>query len=215
LLDESSADTEEILGILELILERVPRARWALDRATLVLSARGRWEELFELYEHAIENAASDGERIELLNEAAVAARDLARKPERAITFLEAILELRPSHAAVQGALERLYERGGKTQELAHLLSARVELVAGVARLELLHRLAAARLDLGHVDPAAEALEKMLEYGASVDDVKDILERMLDACAGQSPAPNAPSVAERAVSALRSLHGVGADRGKA
>jgi tetratricopeptide (TPR) repeat protein len=203
LLDESAADTEEILGMLELILDRVPRARWALDRATLVLSARGRWDELFALYGRAIEAAASDDERVELLNEAAVAARDLAREPERAITFLEAIHVLRPSAVSVQSALERLYERGGKIEKLAHLLSLRARLVTGGARLELLHRLAAARLDLGHVDPAAEALAEMLEHGASMDDVKDILERMLNTCAGELPtAAKAPAVAERAASLL-------------
>jgi hypothetical protein len=42
-----------------------------------------------------------------------------------------------------------------------------------------LHRLAAARIDLGHLDPAAETLEQMLGQGASVDDVKSILERTL------------------------------------
>jgi tetratricopeptide (TPR) repeat protein len=203
LLDESSSDSEEVLRTLEQILEHVPRARWALDRVKLVLSAQGRWEELFELYDRAIENAASEGERAGLLDEAGFAARDLARAPDRAIAFLETLLELRPADAPVQAALERLYERGGKTEKLIELLSARAESMTGVARLEVSHRIASARLDLGDVDSAAKVVDGMLERGASVDDVKDVLEQMIAMSGDERPGSRARrGVTERAISLL-------------
>jgi len=178
-LDEASSDSEEVLRTLDRVLERAPRARWALDRVKLVLSAGGRWEELFDLYDRAIENTPDEQERAELLDEAALAARDLARAPERAIAFLERLLELRPEDAPVQAALERLYERSGKAERLIQLLSVRLESATGLARVELAHRIASARLDLGDVAGAGEVVDGLLERGASMGEVKDLLEQIV------------------------------------
>lgn len=179
LLDDASPESEEVHRTLACILEHAPDARWALDRVKLILSAQSRWDELFALYDRAIAGAANDRARADLLAEAAFAARDLGRSEERAISYFERLLALRPGDASAEAALERLYERAGMTAELIRLLSARVDGTAGIARLELLHRIASFWLDLGASAEAVDVVDSMRKRGASVDDVKDVLERIV------------------------------------
>jgi golgin subfamily B member 1 len=202
-LDESSSDSDEILRSLQLILEHVPGARWALDRVKLVLSAQGRWDDLFQLYDRAVEGTKGGAALAELLNEAAVAARDLGRNHERAVSYLEKLVALRPDDASVQAALERLYERHGLTAKLIELLSTRVEGATGHARMELSHRIASLWLDLGRYDAALGAVETMLERGAPMEEAKDVLERMIAMRLEEGPREETPAnVFERTVSLL-------------
>jgi tetratricopeptide (TPR) repeat protein len=68
--------------LLEALLEHAPGARWLVDRVKLGLSAEARWQELFELYDRAIDAAPAE-ERRAWLEEAAIAARDVAQDRER------------------------------------------------------------------------------------------------------------------------------------
>src|SRR5204863_4147580 len=101
-------DPETVLLLLERVLTLAPRARWAIDRVKLSYNADARWPELFALYDRAIEGALDDDERQDLLDEAAVAAKDLASDFEKAIVYLERLNALRPE-ARVDSLLERLY----------------------------------------------------------------------------------------------------------
>src|SRR5690606_17418084 len=108
--------------------------RWALDRVKLSLSAEARWPELFELYERAIDATADERERAELLDEAAIAARDVAQDRARAQKYWEQYSELVPLDPRVDLALERLYDQAGEKRGLIRHLQRRRQVAPEEAR---------------------------------------------------------------------------------
>jgi len=188
-----------VVKILERVLDLDPTADWAFDRLKLVLDSAERWDELFALYDRALESA-SGAKRTTLLEDAAQTAKDFADRPDRAILYIEQLYELRPSDAKLASALERLYERQGRHRELVSLLSARLPSLkrddAGRTRL----RLAALWLDgLGEPAAALEAVEPLLEGADEVSkrmapEVSAVLERVL-AASPYTPEPRSSTVA--------------------
>jgi tetratricopeptide (TPR) repeat protein len=175
--DEYGADPSRLVRTLQAILALSPGNRWALDRVKLALGAQARWDELFGLYDRAIEATSGPG-REELLHEAACAAKDLAGLPERAIPYLEEIHRSRPGDVSAATSLERLYERQGRTRSLVLLLEERLEKSAGFKRFETFGRIASLLLDLADVEPAFRVVERMIGEGAAVADVTGLLERI-------------------------------------
>ncbi len=189
--DFAMSDSARLVEALQKVLALVPSARWALDRVKLVLGSAARWDELFGLYDRAIEATKEDAERADLLDEAARAAKDVAGQPERAIPYLEAIHKLRPEDVNVCAALERAYERQGKTRALIDLLARRLEGATGFKRREGLQRIASLWLDLGGVVEAIEIVDRTLAEGAAAADVAGALERI-----AAGPSTPADSVAK-------------------
>ena len=167
------------------------------DRVKLALSSQGRWDELLALYDRAISAASKDAERADLLDEAAVVAKDLARDSERAIHYLDRLHRLRPNDTVVGSTLERLYERHGHTHELIELLGERLTAATGFQRQELRRRIATLWFDLGRPDEAEAIVERMLEDGASISELKALLERVVDQPANRR-AEQRPSAIQRA-----------------
>jgi predicted Zn-dependent protease len=186
---ECGAESSRLVEALVKTLDLLPGARWAIDRVKLVLGSEARWDELFRLYDRAIEVAPDDRQRADLLDEAAFAAKDLAGQPDRAIVYLESIHHLRPDDPVVDAALERLYERQGRRAALIELLDARLPHSLGFKHRELLHRIASLWLDLGKADRAIAILEQMLRDAVSVAEVTQLLERV---AADPTPAPDVP-----------------------
>ena len=172
-------EPEAALALLERVLELSPRARWALDRIKLAYNAEGRWDALFALYDRAILLSMDDVEREELLDEAAVAAKDLASDADRAIGYLERRLALRPD-PRVESMLERLYERTGRPKELLRLLEKRVSTLQGadLGRLEI--RLARLKIELADEKGAFQLLERILERDSNEQAAFPLLERLLE-----------------------------------
>ncbi len=123
--EEWFEDPSRVVTILERVLQVDPTADWAFDRLKLVLDSAERWDDLFTLYDRALESAAGK-KRAALLEDAAQTAKDFADRPDRAIQYLEQLQELKPGDAKLAGALERLYERQGRHRELVTLLTARL-----------------------------------------------------------------------------------------
>jgi tetratricopeptide (TPR) repeat protein len=163
-LDARSTDAERATAGFLAVLGVAPGARWALDRVTLALNAVGRFEELFPLYDRAIAATFDEDERAELLNEAAIAARDLAGDAERAIGYLVQLHELRPDDARVDSLLERLYERQGHTSLLIELLLRRAERRALAEQLPLRERVAALMIENGDLERALAQIDALLEH---------------------------------------------------
>jgi predicted Zn-dependent protease len=204
--DFAVSDSPDFVAALQRLLELAPGARWALDRVKLVLGSAARWEDLFRLYDRAIEALADPKERAALLDEAARAAKDVAGQPERAIPYLEAIHILRPADAAITASLERLYERQGRTQPLIALLSEGLQSASGFKRSEMLQRIASLWLDLGDTPHALETIDKAIADGATTADVAASLERIAaDAPAGapSSKPKEQSAAAQRATAMLR------------
>ncbi len=162
------------------VLQLAPEARWALDRVKVALGSRARWDELFGLFDRAIDASADENRRRDLLREAAFVADDLAHLPERAIAYFESAYALQADDAAVESALERLYERRGRRVELVALLTTQVGRASGVKRRGLRRRIASLRLDLCDAEQAGRIIDEMLEEGAVVADVADLLERLVE-----------------------------------
>jgi tetratricopeptide (TPR) repeat protein len=164
--------------LLERVLSISPRARWALDRIKLSYNAEARWDELFGLYDRAIDGAVDDRELDDLLDEAAVAAKDLANEPARAIGYLERLFA-RKGEPKIESMLERLYERTGRTRQLIALLEKRLGAVAGreLARIE--RRLAGLYLDLGEAKSGFDYVEKALVVEPDRPEAYELLERLV------------------------------------
>jgi thioredoxin-like negative regulator of GroEL len=163
-------------SLLSLLLEHEPGARWAVDRVKLTLSAEQRWPELFELYEHAIDATADEKERAAWLDEAAIAARDVAQDRPRALHYWERYVELVPTDARVDLALERLYEQFDAKPALVRHLERRLARLDDAQRVPLERRIAELLLDVGALGQALGAIQRLSE---SVPDTgEQLLERL-------------------------------------
>ena len=175
---DCNVEASFFLAVLQRVFELAPAARWSLDRVKVILGSQARWDDLFCLYDRAIDATASETERAELLDEAAFAARNLAGDHARAIGYLASLRALRPDDGAVSTTLERLYERHDRPRDLVELLEERADRSDGAARQQFRQRIAALRLDLGQVAEAGAVVEAMLAEGAALADVEGLLERL-------------------------------------
>lgn len=145
------------------LLDHDPGARWAVDRVKLSLSAEERWPELFELYERAALASATDPERARWLDEAAIAARDVAQDRLRAIGYWQQYLQLVPGDARVDLALERLYEQSGNRAALIAHWHERLGRLDGAPRQAQEQRITALCLEHGDLAGALASIERQEE----------------------------------------------------
>jgi tetratricopeptide (TPR) repeat protein len=186
--EEWFEDSGRIVGILERVLEIDPTAQWAFDRLKLLFDAAERWDDLFALYDRALD-AADDEKKKELLDEAAQVAKDFAGRPDRAIGYLEQLLVLKPNDARLSSSLERLYERHARHRELVALLTTRLPALAAKDAYKTRARIASLWIDEIHdASSALVVVEEMLAAdapapatGAAAGDVSGLLERILAA----------------------------------
>jgi len=148
-------------ALLGLLLEHEPAARWAIDRVKLALSAESRWEELFQLYDRAIAATTDDAERAGWMNEAAIAARDVAQDPKRATEYWEQYSVLSPADTRVDMALERLYEQADDKPALLHHLERRLDRLSGAERIALETRIITLGLGIGALADALTAIDRL------------------------------------------------------
>ena len=180
------------MSLLERVLELNPGANWAFDRLKLAFNSAGRWAELFQLYDRALELIPSEA-RIELLREAAMAAKDFAAEPDRAIGYFEQLDVLAPGDSRIDASLERLYERQGRKKPLITLLMRRLDSTKGRKKLELRSRISSLWLELGEVVSAFELVEAMLQDDPESLEAVGLLERLIEMPAARdSVAPPPP-----------------------
>ena len=208
--EEWFEDSGRVVRILERVLEIDPTADWAFDRLKLVFDSAERWDDLFALYDRALESATAD-KRISLLEDAAQTAKDFANRPDRAIEYLEQLHELRPKDTKLASALERLYERQGQHRQLVTLLGERLPSLKQEDARRTRLRVATLWLDeLGDPSSALEQVESLLEgpgEGANgvASEVWTLLERILTASpaapearrSSLPPPPDAPPTSRR------------------
>jgi tetratricopeptide (TPR) repeat protein len=188
-------------SLLTLLLEHEPAARWAIDRVKLTLSAESRWEELFELYDRAIWATADDGERAGWMNEAAIAARDVAQDPKRATQYWEQYSILTPTDTRVDMALERLYEQANDKPALLRHLERRLERSHGAERAALEARVVTLALDIGALDDALTAIDRLRVEAPEAGDA--LLEQLFARSQQLSAQPGARAAGRSAARSLR------------
>ncbi|HEY8945490.1 MAG TPA: hypothetical protein VIM73_14575, partial [Polyangiaceae bacterium] len=172
-------DPERVVALLERVLALCPTASWAFDRLKLAFNAGGRWQELFALYDARLLAPIEPSLKIELLREAAMAARDFAGDPERAMSYLEALNRESPGDPRVEGSLERLYERHTRKRPLIALLSGRLPSLPEPERADLKARIAALWLDLEEPEPALDLAEELFASADHVPNAVRLLERSI------------------------------------
>jgi golgin subfamily B member 1 len=208
--ESSNVDVGVVLAVLMKVVRLAPGASWALDRVKLHLGAQGRWNDLLELYESAMEEARSNGDlanEMHLLTEASVTAKDLASDPERAIRYFERILEINPKDARTDAALERLYERYGHTERLVAHLSKRFDELAGADLRALEERIALLWIESDHPDPALEIVRDGMEHEGDWPAATRLLERIFEMPSARvTTSTQDTSTAEMAAQLLAGIH---------
>ncbi|MES1183500.1 MAG: tetratricopeptide repeat protein [Myxococcales bacterium] len=174
-------DGERVIALLSRVLSLCPTADWAFDRLKLAFNAQGRYAELFELYDGRLARDLSPSDRVELLREAAMAARDFAGDAERAIEYFERLNRDNPGDQRVEASLERLYERNGKKRPLIDLLSLRLRGPNSkpAEQNEILGRVTALWLDLNEPKEALLLAAKLLLAPGGEKDGVALLERIV------------------------------------
>jgi tetratricopeptide (TPR) repeat protein len=177
-------DQETVVALLRRTVDLAPLSTWAFERLKLTYNLGERWNELFSLYDDVIARTEDHATRRELLEDAALAAKDLAADTGRAMGYFEALLALRDD-ARIRTALERLYERHGRHRPLIALLARQIGGLSGEAAQKLRARIAGLWIDgLGEPASAVAILEEMLEAEPDRVEAFDLLERVLGASAG-------------------------------
>lgn len=158
--DEWFGDSpDEMMGVLRPVLEKDPTATWAFDRLLVVLTNAERWDDLLQQYDHALQHTREPKARARLLHDAAHTAKDFAKRPGRAVDYLQLQLELDPSNLKLALNIERLLERQNRWEDLVELWQNRLpELTAPEARKA---RLRIAQISLGHLEAAGPALDEL------------------------------------------------------
>lgn len=178
--EEWFEEPDRVIGLLRRVLALSPGAGWAFDRLKLAFNAAGRWDDLFDLYDQGLCDLDSPSRRTELLREAAMAAKDFASDPNRAIFYLEQLNALRPKDTSVENSLERLYERTARKRELIELLGRRLLGLSEAEKIPLKLRMVTLWLDLGEPVPPFEVLTGLKEQDPVPPDVFELLRRLIE-----------------------------------
>ncbi len=203
--EEHVGDPGALTAPLERLLRVAPSARWAFERVKLGLTREQRWDVLFPLYERVIDATKDELERAGLLDEAAIAARDLASDPDRAISYWESYFALRSEDARVDLALERLYERQHHVERLIQHLTRREATLEGEDLVRSHERIATLWLDINEGRSALAVIESLPKSAAGNESTLALLERTfrLDLPADQDAREVQVKVAKRAAKLLK------------
>ncbi len=177
--EEWFEDAERVIALLTRVLELCPSADWAFDRLKLAFNGSARWNELFALYDRELGRLEDGPRKLEILREAAMAAKDFANDADRAIDYLERLERAAPGDARIEASLERLYEREGRTRPLISLLSRRLAQATGPKKTDLSLRVARLWLEVGDPVEAYALLERVLAEPKPSAEVHELLERLV------------------------------------
>jgi tetratricopeptide (TPR) repeat protein len=173
---------------------------WAFERLKLTFNLSERWDDLFALYDEVLAVTFDRDTRRELLEDAALAAKDLAGDATRAMGYFEALLTLR-DEARIRTALERLYERHGRHRPLITLLEGQLAGLSGDAAQKLRARVAGLWLDgVGEPLSAVMVIEQLLAAEPDRPEAFELLERVMAATEGEGKGADALAARRRAAS---------------
>ncbi|MGC4091828.1 MAG: tetratricopeptide repeat protein [Polyangiaceae bacterium] len=189
--EEHVGNPDALTEPLEKLLLVAPHARWAFERVKLGLTRQQRWGALFPLYERVIDATSDELERAALLDEAAIAARDLASDPERAIAYWESYFALRSDDARVDLALERLYERQQHIERLIAHLTRREPNLEGAELVRARERVTELWLQISDGRSALAVIEGQPKDVALAESTLQLLERVF-----RLPLPEAAEASE-------------------
>ncbi|MEC7521521.1 MAG: tetratricopeptide repeat protein [Myxococcota bacterium] len=148
---------------------------------TRLLTHAGRWHELVELYERAIDHAPHDDEAIAWLFRMGAILEDRLDDPAAALSVYERVLERDAAHLGAWHAVQRAAERAGRIDRLSAALRSEAALTRdGERRDALLHRAAEHEAE-ADPDAACRALEGILTRTPAHRPSLETLARLRDA----------------------------------
>lgn len=165
----------------EAILADDPSDPQTLDDLVRIRREEGRWVDVIPLLERRVEAEMDPYRRLELRRELAAIFAGPLDDPERATSALEAILEEEPEDLEAIAALEELYEKAERWDDLRRLLDRRLD-IASTDDERIAARVRLARLAeraFGRRDDAMEQLREVLELDPTNAEALDELERLL------------------------------------
>jgi len=171
-------DPSGLATLLTRILEIDPKNEWAFQELTVALTVAERWDDVIKLYQDVIANTSNKTRLIRLLDEAYQVAKDLANRPDQAIDFLKAKLELKPS-AKQLVALERLLERHERWTDLIALWTDALDSQSEDEQTETRTNIAATYFDQLSAGPKAlDSLREIFSQNQSHESSLALLERI-------------------------------------
>ena len=184
-------------------LEADPRAEWVHAEAERLAGEAGKWPDLVDAYEHAIEAMVEPVDRLPLMLTVARVYEAELLNTEQALRTNQAVLELSPQEPAAVEALVRLYSRTEQWSELLEVYNRKIELVEDEEeRKEIYFQIANLHeeatddaqqaidayrtvLDLAGDDPRAlSALDRIYEAQQMWPDLAEVLLRELNLTTG-------------------------------
>ncbi|MEZ4225660.1 MAG: tetratricopeptide repeat protein [Polyangiaceae bacterium] len=166
---------------LERILDHDPGNEQAFLRLKDILTAAERWGELEALYDKAASATDDTTRRVDMFVEVALIAEEIIENSEKATRYYERIIELDPMHDVAVRALDRLYAKAERHQDLAGLLERRLDAASGDELLELKLRLSRLLLEKLHQpDKAVGHVEDVLTERPNDYDARELAERLLE-----------------------------------
>ncbi|MEQ8457523.1 MAG: tetratricopeptide repeat protein [Sandaracinaceae bacterium] len=156
--EEASAHHARALGL-------TPEHHDAFEDLSRLHAAAGRWREVAELYERAIDRAPHDAEAIAWLFRLGGVLEDHLDEPAGALAAYARILERNPEHLGALHAAARAAQRAGEHARAVALIEKQAALTASEShRAAHRHRAAVLTADaLGDPSAAARSLEALLK----------------------------------------------------
>lgn len=182
-----SEDRSGLVQVLARMLEVDPASQDAFQRLSVTYTVAEEWDALIALYDDTIAALKDDARRMQLLDEAASVAKDVAHKPEKAIEYLQRLLPLRPDDSKLATNLERLLERHERWRELIALWETLLEDQRGSEREATRARIARCWIDnLSDPAQALAAVEPLLAEAKDDGEACSLLRQILESDAAES-----------------------------
>ncbi|MBN2344724.1 MAG: tetratricopeptide repeat protein [Deltaproteobacteria bacterium] len=170
--DEWFGDTpKQSKQLLSRIIEIDANAGWAFNRLTELLSSVGDWDTLFDTYDKALERNVKPERKIQLLEEAANIARDMADLPDKALNYLLSLQRLDKGNKTRLKSIERMLEKRERWEELIELWQQQLDIMTPDAALATRLEIARCYIDkLISFEKALEIIEAILkEHAGNVE----------------------------------------------
>lgn len=177
--EEILNDPAGAVPFYEKILSLLPEDEAAWLRLREILTASERWNELEDLCVREAKRAEDPIRMMELLSEVALLAEDILGDAPRAIAYHKEILDLDENSSASLEALDRLFVRLGKKQELSALLERRISLAEPEEEQVLRVRAARLAIELHEPERALAHVEQVLGPNPGDYEARDVAETLL------------------------------------
>ncbi|MDB4988017.1 MAG: domain protein putative component of TonB system, partial [Myxococcaceae bacterium] len=141
LYDEVLAQSERAEPFYQRVLAFDPMSEQAYEGLRELYTTRERWDELKQLYGTRIEHTLDPQLRLELLLQVCFLFEEILDDVPLAIASYQQVLGLDPAHTTSRRALERLYTRADRHDDLVALLELERSETGGKEALELTYRI--------------------------------------------------------------------------